>query len=870
MNEPVKTFTGRRRDRKTRPGVKVVDRIARTLITVGGIGTIIAVSTVCVFLVAVACPLFSKARIDDREQADPPWSALPDSPVHLAADEYQLLGWAMFKDGSIHVFRCDTGERVGDVLHLLDGRQLTAWSFNTDGDDVCFGYQDGYAQLGTIQVSVTFMGEQQVPDAVRSLPVGEAGMHEGVLYAHPQPGQFRRHAFTSELKAPVRLSGDPVRLLGHTVRSTGPVMIALTGENLAIYAVREIRNFLTGAVTAQARRVDLPYAERTGGVAPVHLLLSGLGDIAYLAWEDGFLRRYDARTLENPQLVETVDLVPEESGHLTALQFLIGRTTLVSGDSQGRIQAWFCVPDATKIDRTKLVSAHDLGRSGSAVTTLSGAARSRLLAAGYADGRVRLFHVTANALLVEGSLPAGSTDTAVGVVAIGEREDRLLAATSRQLLSWKLDQRYPSVNLQSLFTKVWYEGYAEPEHLWQSSSGTDDFEPKYGLMPLIFGTLKATFFSMLFGLPIALLAAVFTSEFMHPRVKARVKPMVEMMASLPSVVLGFLAALVIAPAVENIVPGVLALFVTLPLAFLSGAYLWQLMPRALALRLQKFRFAVICGMVPLGVWVAFKAGPSVERLLFAGDVKRWLDGQIGSGAGGWFVLLSPVTAILTAVLFNRLLRDPVRAWSRSWTRARAAQFDALKFIVALACWVALTAGASWLLATAGIDPRGGSLHHFLGTYVQRNALIVGFIMGFAIIPIIYTLADDALSSVPGHLRSASLGAGATPWQTAIRIIVPTAMSGLFSAAMIGLGRAVGETMIVLMAAGNTPVMQMNLFNGFRTLSANIAVELPEAPVGGTHYRVLFLAALALFVMTFIVNTVAEMIRQRFRKRAYQL
>jgi phosphate transport system permease protein len=96
------------------------------------------------------------------------------------------------------------------------------------------------------------------------------------------------------------------------------------------------------------------------------------------------------------------------------------------------------------------------------------------------------------------------------------------------------------------------------------------------------------------------------------------------------------------------------------------------------------------------------------------------------------------------------------------------------------------------------------------------------------------------------------------------------MSGLFSAVMIGLGRAVGETMIVLMAAGNTPVLQANIFNGFRTLSANIAVELPEAVRNSTHYRTLFLAALTLFVMTFVVNTVAELVRLRFRRRAVQL
>ena len=129
-----------------------------------------------------------------------------------------------------------------------------------------------------------------------------------------------------------------------------------------------------------------------------------------------------------------------------------------------------------------------------------------------------------------------------------------------------------------------------------------------------------------------------------------------------------------------------------------------------------------------------------------------------------------------------------------------------------------------------LDPRG----LVLGTYIQRNALIVGFMMGFAIIPLIYTIADDALSSVPTHLRSASLGCGATQWQTTLRIVIPTAMSGLFSAVMIGLGRAVGETMIVLMAAGNTPIIDWNIFNGFQTLSATIATEMPEAPAGSTH------------------------------------
>ena len=170
------------------------------------------------------------------------------------------------------------------------------------------------------------------------------------------------------------------------------------------------------------------------------------------------------------------------------------------------------------------------------------------------------------------------------------------------------------------------------------------------------------------------------------------------------------------------------------------------------------------------------------------------------------------------------------------------------------------------LELLGFDPRGS----VFDTYVQRNSLIVGGMMGFAVIPIVFTIADDALTAVPAHLKLASIGAGATPWQTALRVVLPTAASGIFSAIMIGLGRAVGETMIVLMATGNTPVMSWNVFDGFRTLSANIAVELPEAVKGSTHYRTLFLAALCLFAITFAFNTVAELVRQRYRRKAARL
>jgi phosphate transport system permease protein len=324
-----------------------------------------------------------------------------------------------------------------------------------------------------------------------------------------------------------------------------------------------------------------------------------------------------------------------------------------------------------------------------------------------------------------------------------------------------------------------------------------------------------------------------------------------------------------APFVEKYLPALLISILTIPTAFLLGAYVWQLLPEKLSLRLAGKRFLFICTALPLGIVAAAVMGPNFERFLFRGDLMGWLAGDTatpGGSTSGWMLLMLPLAILGTAVLQAQVVNPWLRRKTAGWQRASSAAADLGKFLAASFLVIGTAWGLGALLNTLGFDPRGS----FMGTYVQRNALIVGFMMGFTTIPILYNIAKHALTSVPEHLRQPSLGSGSDHSTPARRIIIPTAMSGLFSATMIGLGRAVGETMIVLMAAGNTPILEMNIFNGFRSLSANIAVELPEAVRNSSHYRTLFLAALVLFLMTFLVNTVAEAIRQRFRKRAFQL
>jgi phosphate transport system permease protein len=377
---------------------------------------------------------------------------------------------------------------------------------------------------------------------------------------------------------------------------------------------------------------------------------------------------------------------------------------------------------------------------------------------------------------------------------IGHKYTSLLFLdTTSRLHVYRLDDPHPETGMHALFGKIWYEGASQPAYAWQSTGGTDDVEPKLSLIPLVIGSLKGTLYAMLCAVPIALLAAIYTSQFLDPNWRILIKPTMEIMASLPSVVLGFLAALWLAPLLETRVPSFLLLLVCLPVAALLLGSVWSALPMEYRKWIKPgYEFLAFVPILVLVAYIAWLLGPVLERLAF--------------------VVIHPETG------------KPVGDFRLWWPHITGASFE------------------------------------------QRNSLVVGFMMGFAVIPIVFTITEDALSGVPPELKSGSLALGASRWQTAIHVVLPTASAGVFSALMIGLGRAVGETMIVLMATGNTPIMDFNLFSGMRTLSANIAVELPEAPYHGTLYRTLFLGGMVLFLLTFLMNTLADILRQHLRER----
>ncbi len=729
------------------------------IIRIGGLGVIVAVFGIFLFILSQIFPLFRGAAVTASKES----AVVADAAKVkvLGVDEWGRLPFIYEGGNELRFIDLTHGDRVTtEKLNLPDGAEPTAVNYYAASNRLVFGTKSG--QVGWIQVRYTNEGAGD-----RARVQGSAKISEMLAIGQP---------------------GSEIEKVAYGDSGSGKLFAAVQNQNGAskvlAFPLVQKNNLMGVGKIVKGDETDLT-AQVHG--KPVHLLVPQMGDGVLIADDTGTVHYF---FLNDGMLQKRQEFKPfgdTNAPVVASMNFVFGDVSIVFTDTAGDSRMFsLLVPEGG--DKRIYVQTKTFPKLAHGASYFCASQRNKSYLVGGLDF-ASLRHATTENVRWEQKLPF----QAVAATADGKFEHIVFLGADGKLRTYDLNDPHPEAGWKAFFGKIWYEGANKPKYDWQSTGGSDEFEPKLSLTPLIHGTLKGTFWAMIFSVPVALLAAVYAAQFLHPDVKRIVKPSMEIMASLPSVVLGFLAALWLAPILETRVISFFLLCCGVPAAAMLAGIIWARLPVRTRSRLKQGR-----------EWLVFLP------IMFATAVAMW---QLGP-------LLESLVCVVTDPATGKSTAD-FRLW---WPQVTGCGFD------------------------------------------QRNSLVVGFMMGFAVIPVLFTIAEDAISNVPASIIAASHALGASRWQTVRRVVLPVASAGIFSALMIGLGRAVGETMIVVMATGNTPIMEWNLFNGMRTLAANIAVELPEAPVGSTHYRTLFLGAMVLFLLTFVLNTVAELLRTHLREK----
>ena len=737
-----------RADLSSREGWRLLkDRLFAAVMAFGGIAVLVAILLIFFYLLYVVLPLFKDATVKPHASFD----QAPAPAALVGLDEYAETGFTVAPDGHYQFFKASDGSSLarGELVAAGAGKVTAVAAGDPVSQVLVAGTADGKVVIGQVTFEVRFEAQQRVITPKLGYPLGADALRA---------------------TAP----GDAVRLITgqSSEQEATVVVVSAQGKVVLVNAVKQT-SLLDESSTVEVTRTELDIE----GAQVTHLALDSDQRELFLAGSDGVLSYFDVRKKNKPLLIDRASVIGAAQ-HITAMSFLSGGISLIIGDDLGHLSQWFPVRDQHNNAQLKRVRKFESLPAG--VTGIAPEYYRKGFLAIDNKGNLGLYHATAERHL---TTVASGLESIVAASMAPRADAVVLASKAGQVRVYDIDNPHPEVSFKALWGEVWYENRARPEYIWQSSSASSDFEPKFSLTPLTFGTLKAAIYSMIFAVPLAVLGAIYTAYFMSAPMRRIVKPSIELMAALPTVILGFLAGLWLAPLVERELLGVLLCIPVVPASTLLASLVMSRVPqRCKALIPDGWEALALVPVVIVAIWANFTLGRALEDLFFDGSVTHWLNLEYGIG------------------------------------------------------------------------------------YDQRNSLVVAIAIGFAVIPTIFSISEDAVFSVPRHLTMGSLALGATPWQTAIKVVLLTASPGIFSGIMIGMGRAVGETMIVLMATGNTPIMDISLFQGLRALSANIAVEMPESEVNSSHYRVLFLAAMVLFLVTFIVNTMAELVRQRLRRK----
>ena len=721
------------------------DRFAKWGISAGGVMVLVALLLIFFYLLYVVQPIFESAKVDTRNSVK---LQNASEVVGLGIEEQTEIAFLLGEKGNVDFYNVEKEQFGKKITTLNTELPSDVSSFASSAPfqgQYAYGLENGSVVVVAPKFLVTFPNNQRKLTPRLDYPLGDMA-----LEVDEQGAAITKFAFS------------------HYEDKTA--VVALTADKRVIFSsfVGE-ENMFTGEVEWVVERTELDIEGR------VDELLISPDTTRTFVRSANQIYVYDTRY---PSEVEQIQLLAanEENANLVSTQLLAGANSLMLANDNGEVSQWFEVNTENGRQFQK-IRAFETSKQ-SKLNIFTEFYRRTFFTAG-ANGELGIYYTTSDAKLWQGKVSEGPIQN----VAIAPRSNAALILADDALKVIEIHNEHPEVTWSALWQEVWYEGYPEPGYIWQSTSASDDFESKFSLVPISFGTIKAAMYAMLFAVPIALSAAIYTAYFMSSELRKVVKPTVEIMEALPTVILGFLAGLWLAPLIEEHLPAIVGLLVLLPIGILLTAFGWNKLPASIRHRIPEGSHSIL--LIPVVIfigWLSFAMSNSIELWMFDGNVRQYLTNELGM------------------------------------------------------------------------------------TFDQRNSLVVGIAMGFAVIPTIFSIAEDAVFSVPKHLSNGSLALGATQWQTLVRVVLLTASPGIFSAVMMGLGRAVGETMIVLMATGNTPIMDWSIFQGMRTLAANIAVEMPESEVGSSHYRILFLAAFVLFIFTFIFNTVAEFVRQQLRDK----
>ena len=721
------------------------DRFAKWGISAGGVMVLVALLLIFFYLLYVVQPIFESAKVDTRNSVK---LQNASEVVGLGIEEQTEIAFLLGEKGNVDFYNVEKEQFGKKITTLNTELPSDVSSFASSAPfqgQYAYGLENGSVVVVAPKFLVTFPNNQRQLTPRLDYPLGDMA-----LEVDEQGAAITKFAFS------------------HYEDKTA--VVALTADKRVIFSsfVGE-ENMFTGEVEWVVERTELDIEGR------VDELLISPDTTRTFVRSANQIYVYDTRY---PSEVEQIQLLAanEENANLVSTQLLAGANSLMLANDNGEVSQWFEVNTENGREFQK-IRAFETSKQ-SKLNIFTEFYRRTFFTAG-ANGELGIYYTTSDAKLWQGKVSDGPIQN----FAIAPRSNAALILADDALKVIEIHNEHPEVTWSALWQEVWYEGYPEPGYIWQSTSASDDFESKFSLVPISFGTIKAAMYAMLFAVPIALSAAIYTAYFMSSELRKVVKPTVEIMEALPTVILGFLAGLWLAPLIEEHLPAIVGLLVLLPIGILLTAFGWNKLPASIRHRIPEGSHSIL--LIPVVIfigWLSFAMSNSIELWMFDGNVRQYLTNELGM------------------------------------------------------------------------------------TFDQRNSLVVGIAMGFAVIPTIFSIAEDAVFSVPKHLSNGSLALGATQWQTLVRVVLLTASPGIFSAVMMGLGRAVGETMIVLMATGNTPIMDWSIFQGMRTLAANIAVEMPESEVGSSHYRILFLAAFVLFIFTFVFNTVAEFVRQQLREK----